>query len=161
MKASIAALTATMIFSVTGCVVVPLPHISHRSPPIDGRVVDGVTGRPVQCALVELTLREGGAHNYGWRGDVRPGPTARTTADGYFHFDTKYNFHLLWYANLSFQFHLPSGTYWTGELRVTHDGYRPLVFSSADDWHGGTCVRVGALALAPDGQETDRPNRGP
>src|SRR5256885_3435418 len=133
---------------LTGCVAVPLPHITRKSPRVSGRVVDGATDRPIESAVVQLITTEGGAANHAWSGDVRPGPTAKTGANGRFRIGTKFNFHLFWYANVSWQFHWPTGAYWDGQLLVKHNGYSDLRVSVLDHLRGEYLVRVADILLA-------------
>src|SRR5437870_2828786 len=78
---------------LTGCIVLPVPHFTKKSPGIDGRVVDAATGRAVDSAVVQLT-------NVGdWDRDLRSDATAKTKTEGDFHLGARYNFHLALYAN--------------------------------------------------------------
>lgn len=135
---------------LTGCIAVPLPHVTRKGPSVRGKVVDQVTGKPIEGALVELITREGGARHYAWSGgDPQPGPTAKTGADGEFHVWTGFNFHLFWYANVSWQFHWPTGAYWGGQLLVTREGYSDLKPPVLHGWNGEYSSKVEEIRLVP------------
>jgi hypothetical protein len=116
---------------LTGCIVVPLPHVTESSPSIKGRIIDAMTSQPIKNAVVQLENRQAQDKRHASIHD-RPqdGATTKTRADGRFSLGPRYNFHLLWYCNPSFQFHLPNGTYWLGELSVTHPDYERFSASS-------------------------------
>lgn len=98
---------------------------------IEGHVRDASTGRPVAGATVELTTRSAQAADYAsLNNEMKRGARTRTDADGSFHIATRHNFHLLWYANPSFQFHIPSGSYWLGESTVSREGYESVALHS-------------------------------
>src|SRR5271169_6536094 len=105
---------------LVGCMVFPVPHLSQQSPRLSGSVVDSATGRPIEGASIQITNR-GDAH-----GDLYPGPIITTRANGEFRLGARYNLHLLYYWNPSFQFSLPLGSSWTGDLRVAPAAYEPL-----------------------------------
>jgi hypothetical protein len=112
---------------LTGCIVVPLPHVTQSSPSIKGRITDAMTSLPIKNAIVQLENHEAQDKRHASLHDrPRHGATTKTRADGRFSIGSRYNFHLLWYCNPSFQFHLPNGAYWLGELSVTHPGYEPF-----------------------------------
>jgi hypothetical protein len=123
--------------------VFPVPHLSRQSPRLKGRVVDAASGNPIQGASVQV-LNRGDAH-----GDLYAGAIAKTKANGEFRLGATYNLHLLYYCNPSFQFSLPLGSYWKGELRVTHAGYASLSYSVVDVEKREAPVAVGDLRLVP------------
>jgi hypothetical protein len=59
------------------------------------------------------------------------------------------NFHVLWYANVSWQFHWPTGAYWSGRLRVKREGYSDLTTPVFRDWDGEYSVTVPDIRLVP------------
>lgn len=119
---------------VSGCIVVPLPHVTKRSPGLEGHVRDATTGQPIAGATVELVTHEGQARDYAMVGhDTRQGARVRTGDDGSFDIGPRYNFHLLWYANPSFHFHVPFGTFWLGESTISRDGYRSVSLHSSNE----------------------------
>ena len=129
---------------LTGCVVLPVPHVTKESPRTLGRVVDAETGAPVEGAVVQLTTVDD------WNQKPQPGAHARTGADGTFELGSRYNFHLALYANPSWAIHFPPGSYWEGKLLVTREYYAPLSFRFPHSWHGGrdrNWVHVGDLRL--------------
>jgi hypothetical protein len=143
-------LSVACLSAFTGCVVVPLPHVTRKSASVSGKVVDGATGRPIEGAFVEVVINEGGARRHAWSGgEKHPGPAARTRADGEYHVGTGLNFHALWYANVSWQFHWPSGAYWSGRLRVKREGYSDLTTEVLRDWNGEYSVRAPDIRLVP------------
>ena len=137
--------------ALTGCVAVPLPHYTRSSPHVSGKVIDSETGTPIEGARVEWIREEGGARRYAWGGgDRHPGPVATTGADGQFGGGTKLNFHIFWYANVSWQFHWPTGSYWNGELEVTRQGYRSQLLRVLNNWcNGEYSVRAPNVLLVP------------
>ncbi|MCD6050145.1 MAG: Carboxypeptidase regulatory-like domain [Verrucomicrobia bacterium] len=111
----------------TGCMVVPIPHATKQSPTIDGRVVDP-QGNPIAGVHIKL-LNE--LRHTGPRNDPATKPAETTSGpDGRFRLSSQHNFHLLWYGNISFSFHVPRGEYWTGCLIVSHADYSPLYHDS-------------------------------
>ena len=62
---------------------------------------------------------------------------------------TKLNFHLFWYANVSWQFHWPTGAYWSGRLRIKRKGYSDLTTPVLRRWDGEYSVRVPDIRLVP------------
>lgn len=131
---------------LTGCIVLPVPHVTKSSPPTHGKVVDAESGTPVDGAAVQLTTS--GA----WDGKPRSGALTTTAADGTFHLGSRYNFHLGLYANLSWALHWPPGSYWEGKGLVTRDGYEPLSFDFSERWRttdrDRNWVHVGDLRIA-------------
>jgi hypothetical protein len=127
---------------LTGCIVVPIPHTSRKSPAIEGRVVDS-NDRPVQGARIELQNEKA----YARTGDDLSVAGARTEtgADGRFNLSQRYNLHLLWYANPSFHFRFPGGAFWTGRLTVARDGF----YTKTHDTGSKTNGHVGDLHLTP------------
>jgi hypothetical protein len=127
---------------LTGCIVVPLPHTSRKSPAIEGRVVDS-RDRPVKGARIELQNEK----VYGRTGEDLSVAGARTEtgADGRFSLWPRYNLHLLWYANPSFQFHVPGGTFWTGRLTVRHPDFYTRTHDAGSKANG----HLGDLHLTP------------
>ena len=140
-------LLALSAFALSGCIVVPLPHVTQRSPHLHGMVVDEISGLPVKDATIQLSAaHQGQTRDYAsWNTEQQsgPAPTAKTRPDGQFDVGAKYNFHLLWYANPSFQFHVPSGNYWLGRLFISHEGYQTLSLS------GVKKGELGELTLTP------------
>ena len=136
--------------ALTGCIAVPLPHYTRSSPDVSGRVIDSKTGVPIEGARVEWVRQEGGARRYAWGGgDRHPGPVAMTGADGRFGGGTKLNFHLLWYANVSWQFHWPTGSYWDGELEIAREGYTGQRLRVVEHWDGEYSVSAPDILLVP------------
>ena len=74
---------------------------------------------------------------------------AKTRADGEFHVGTGLNFHVFWYANISWQFHWPTGAYWSGRLRIKRKGYSDLTTPVLRRWDGEYSVRVPDIRLVP------------
>jgi len=108
---------------LAGCVVLPVPHTTQSSPKISGRALDSRTRRPVAGASVQL-------------GNL-PQIATTTGSDGRFTLNATRNFHLLWYANPSFVMHFPFADaryYWSGSLRITHDGYKPVSIKAVEDY---------------------------
>ena len=140
MRFSIFYVCGACAISLTGCIAVPLPHYTRACPHVSGRVVDGAD-KPVEGAIVELIAAEGGARTYSWSGDARPGPTAKTGADGRFDIGTQFNLHVLWYATVSWQGHWPFGNYWDHEVEVRRQGFNTIRFRGIDSWDGQYCVR--------------------
>ena len=109
-----------------------------------GKVVDAASGEPIEDAMIQITNR-GDSH-----GDLSAGATARTGAGGEFRLRPRYNLHIVYYANASWDMSLPLGSHWTGGVQVTHPGYRPLYFSAVDDTREHKApVIVGELRLVP------------
>jgi hypothetical protein len=127
---------------LTGCIVIPIPHTSTKSPAIQGRVVDS-NDRPVKGARIELQNKKAWART---GADLSvAGARTKTGADGRFNLWPRYNLHLLWYANPSFQFHVPGGAFWTGRLTVSREGF----YSTTHDTGSKTSGQVGDLHLTP------------
>jgi len=135
---------------LTGCIAAPLPHATRKSPSVSGKVIDEATGSPIEGAVVEVITTEGGAARHAWGSDdERPGPTSKTKADGEFHVGTGFNFHLFWYANISWQFHWPTGVYWRGQLSVKKNGYSDLKTPALCHWNGEYSMRLRDIRLIP------------
>ena len=137
-----------LAFLLCGCIVVPLPHVTRESPRLTGRVVDA-NGKPVDGALVQVIVRRGQRRGT-TGGEDLPGPTTRTDKSGRFLLYAHYNFHLLWYANVSWDCHLPFGEYWSGAVLITRDDH-PFHLGVLDYWAGDPSVSVGDMRLT-DGQ---------
>jgi hypothetical protein len=134
-----------------GCIAVPLPHYTRSSPNVSGRVIDAKTGAPIEGARVEWVRQEGGARRYAWGGgDRHPGPVTMTGTDGRFGGGTRLNLHLFWYANVSFQFHWPTGSYWHGDLEVTREGYASQHVQVVEHWNGEYSVRASDIRLVEE-----------
>jgi len=131
---------------LTGCIVLPVPHVTKKSPRTLGRVVDAATSAPIDGAVVQLTTVDD------WNRKPCPGPRTTTAADGSFDLGSSYNFHLGLYANVSWAVHFPAGSYWEGTGLVTCAGYEPLPFHFSPSWQDKnrdrTWVQVGDLRLA-------------
>ncbi len=126
----------------TGCMIVPIPHATKQSPRIEGRVVDP-QGNPIAGAHIKL-LNE--PENSGTDHDPATKPAETTSgSDGRFRLSSRHNFHLLWYGNLSFSFHVPGGEYWTGCLIVSHADYSPMYHDSGSKINR----HLGDLTLTP------------
>src|SRR5687767_906171 len=139
---------------LTGCIVLPVPHVTKKSPRVDGRVVDAESGKPVDGAVVQLTTV--GA----WDTDKRVMGTSTTTgADGSFHLRTRYNFHLGLYANPSWALHWPPGSYWRGALSVVREGYARLSFGYPERWRDTNAIHVGDLKLVRTEHSGPPPNK--
>ena len=142
---------------LTGCIVLPVPHVTKKSPRTLGRVVDAETGASVDGAVVQLTTVGG------WNRKPRPGPRATTAADGSFSFGSRYNFHIALYANVSWALHFPPGSYWEGKGLVTREGYEPLSFYFAERWRARdrdrSWVHVGDLRIARTQPTAAPPNK--
>ena len=127
---------------LTGCVALPIPHTTQSSPKISGRALDSRTRRPVAGASVQLANL--------------PKIATTTGSDGRFTLDATRNFHLIWYANPSFVMHFPYADaryYWSGSLRITHDGYKPVSLKAVKDWPIPSelpSVAVGDVSLQPN-----------
>lgn len=137
-------LVAVLASVLCGCVVVPLPHYTRSSPRLTGRVLDA-GGKPVGGAVVQVIVHKGQRRGTTYSEDL-PGASAHTDESGRFLVDTHYNFHLLWYANVSWDFHLPFGDYWSGEILITRDNH-PFRLRVLDYWAGEPSVTVGELRL--------------
>ena len=114
-------LSALVAIAFSGCVVLPIPHTTQRSPKITGRTLDSRTHRPVANAKVQLANL--------------PKIAVVTDSNGYFLFGATHLFHVIWYANPSFVMHFPyadGSNYWAGALRITSDGYKPLSFQAVN-----------------------------
>jgi hypothetical protein len=142
MRASILLMMPVLL---TGCIVLPVPHVTKKSPRTLGKVVDDATSAPVDGAVVQLTTV--GA----WNRSPCPGRRTTTGADGRFELSSSYNFHLGLYANVSWAVHFPAGGYWEGTGLVTCAGYEPLFFHFSPSWQtesrDRTWVQVGELRL--------------
>ena len=113
---------------LTGCIALPVPHVTKKSPRTLGQVLDAATGAPVGGAVVWLTTMD--------EENRKPylGPRTTTSADGSFDLGSSYNFHLGLYANVSWTMHFPAGSYWEGRGLVTCAGYEPLPFYFSERW---------------------------
>jgi len=101
--------------SLSGCVIVPLPHVTHASPEVVGKVVDSETGDPVPQAAVRLA--------------DRPSVVTSSKADGTFVLPHSWNFHLLWWATYDgINVHFPDGMRPSGDISISHAGYRTYEF---------------------------------
>ncbi|HEY4415855.1 MAG TPA: carboxypeptidase-like regulatory domain-containing protein [Verrucomicrobiae bacterium] len=135
-------LTLGLTVLLTGCIIIPFPHTSIKSPEVEGRVVDS-NDRPVKGARIELE----NCKAYGRTGTDWTVPGARTTtgADGRFSLWPKYNLHLLWYSNPSFQFNIPGGAFWTGRLTVSCEGFYVKTYDTGSTTNG----HIGDLHITP------------
>ena len=128
--------------ALTGCVALPVPHTTQSSPKISGRALDSRTRQPVAGASVQLTNL--------------PKVATTTGSDGRFTLNATHNFHLIWYANPSFVLHIPYADaryYWSGSLRITHDGYKPVSLKAVEDYPLPSTlpsVTIGDVSLQPN-----------
>ena len=106
-------------------------------------------GKPVDGAIVQVIVRRGQRRGTTYDEDL-PGASTRTDKSGRFLLYAHYNFHLLWYANVSWDFHLPFGEYWSGVVLITRDDH-PSHLQVLDHWAGDPSISVGDLRLA-DGE---------
>ena len=137
-------LVAVLAFVLCGCVAVPLPHYTRSSPRLTGRVLDA-SGKPVGGAIVQVIVHKGQRRGTTYSEDL-PGASADTDESGRFLVHTHYNFHLLWYANVSWDGHLPFGEYWSGEILITKDDH-PFRLCVLNYWAGERSVAVGEVRL--------------
>jgi hypothetical protein len=127
---------------LTGCILVPLPHTSTKSPAIEGRVVDS-NDQPVEGAHIVLeNCKAWGPTDEDW--SVH-GARTTTGADGRFNLWPRYNLHLLWYWNPSFQFSIPGGAFWTGQLTVSYGPFYTRTYDTGSTTNG----HVGDLHVTP------------
>jgi hypothetical protein len=122
-------LTATAV-SVGGCVI-PFPHIKQTSGPVEGVVVDGVTGEPLQGATVCVAYPDGGTRE------------ALTDTAGRFRFGSKHRFHWGYVFGVALNYSLPYDCGWHdfNYVVVEADGYRPVAFSpSSEPWPPGNTI---------------------
>lgn len=131
----------TLSFLLTGCIVLPVPHVTRKSPRIQGRILDAETGQPLNNAVVQFDTLDDSP------GKWRAGASAATGPDGNFQLEPGYNFHFAVYANLSWARHFPGGTYWYRTLTVSRDGYRQLRYEYPKAWKDTNLVFVGNLKL--------------
>jgi len=114
---------------------------------LGGRIVDAETGKPIERAVVSLKNHEAQDFRHASvSDDSRPGASTISRSNGTFHIGSRYNLHLLWYANPSWQFHIPFGTYWLGEVEVSCEGYNTLAVTSPG---GSSAHDFGDLRLVP------------
>lgn len=133
--------------ALSGCVIVPLPHVTQESPRVTGRIIDSATGRPLSNAVVQLWSRAASDMAYATPREVQlAGARAVSAADGHFQIRPRYNFHFVYYANPSFYFHLPFGRYWVGELTVKKTNYSERYFHARGD---PPDTEIGDLKLDP------------
>ena len=135
-------LSTLVTIAFSGCVVLPIPHTTQRSPKITGRTLDSRTHRPIADAKVQLANL--------------PNIAAVTDSNGVFFINPTHLFHVIWYANPSFVMHFPYAdvsNYWSGSLHITADGYKPLSFLAANkDWPPPSerkSTKVGDIFLQP------------
>ena len=124
--------------ALAGCVVLPIPHTTERTPKIIGRTLDLQTRRPIAGASVQLANL--------------PKQAALTGSDGHFILNATHYFHLIYYANPSFVMHFPyadSPNGWLGALRITHDGYKPLSVKASKDGRAERPVDFGDVYVQP------------
>jgi hypothetical protein len=145
MKSRKCPLLAVILIAVatflSGCIALPIPHTTKQSPGLDGRVVD-LEGRPVKGARIEVEVHECYSRS---EYDSTIGARTRTGSDGRFSLWPRYNFHFIWYANPSFQLHLPGGSSWTGRVAIRHDSFNYLMIYGTVATNG----HVGDLHLIP------------
>jgi len=108
-------------FCLSGCVIVPMPFTSDRSPQFRAKVVDAATRKPITGAHIWTV------------GNERKKVTTDST--GQFLLRPSKNIHLLFYANPSWGFGLPQGKK-TNVLVVHAEGYSALTldFSLKATW---------------------------
>ncbi len=123
---------ALLLLNVTGCVFpAPVPHVTKRSPSLEGYVRDAQTGLPISGATVELVNRRAQDRHYASNADeARTGARTRTGEDGRFQLGPRYNFHYLGMWTPSFIFHVPDGNYWLGASTVRCEGYHSVSLRS-------------------------------
>ncbi len=100
----------------SSCMIFPIPHVSERSPALRGRLIDS-HANPIHGAEIELQQ----IAYFKTSNEVSLISGARTTTekDGTFRLWPRYNAHLLYYINPSFDMHWPGGSYWSGKVKVT------------------------------------------
>ena len=120
---SIASRTVKALFGMacfsslmSGCVIIPLPFTSDKSPQFSAKVLEEDSDAPIENARV-------------WVGS-EPKYYVTTDSNGEFLLKPRSNFHVLFYANLSFGFGLPAGTY-SQELHIEANNFfsRTIDFS--------------------------------
>ncbi len=105
--------------------------------------MDASNGRPVEGAVVEAIIEST------WERKPVGNLTTRSGSDGKFKISSKQNFHMLYYANPSFQFHAPQGSSWTGRLHIKHDKYVTRLLKAEDKWWDERRLDFGEIMLEP------------
>jgi hypothetical protein len=97
---------------------------------------------PVPGAHIELQNKN--AHSQsGTEALLVAGAQTTTGADGYFNLWPRYNAHLFYYINPSFDFHWPGGSYWKGQLNVKSETGKSQTFKIRENKGG----QIGDLIL--------------
>lgn len=138
-------ITCALALFLCGCIAVPLPHVTCRSPRVSGRVLDA-RGEPVDGAVVQIIANKGTRRGTTYDDDL-PGASTRTDKSGRFLLRARYNFHLLWYATASWDVHVPFGTYWSGVLLISEGGHDASRVRLLDYWSGERSVTVGDIQV--------------
>lgn len=130
-------------FFQSACIVIPVPHPTERSPSLQGRVLDR-NNKPVQGARIEL-VNENAHGRDGIPAKMVAGAQTTTEPDGSFALWPRYNAHLFYYINLSFDFHWPGGSYWNGQIKVSEEKFNSKTFKLDKNKSG----QIGNLFLTP------------
>ena len=125
----------------TGCIIMPVPHPTERSPSLQGRVIDS-DDNPIQGARIELQNKNAHSRD-GTEALLVSGAQTTTGSDGYFSLRPRYNAHLFYYINPSFDFHWPGGSYWSGKLKVNSEKFKSQTFHIGENKSG----QIGELIL--------------
>ena len=128
----------------SACIIIPVPHPTERSPSLQGRVID-VNDNPVQGAHIEL-VNENAHSRSGSNALLVAGAQTTTGNDGYFNLWPRYNAHLFYYINPSFDFHWPGGSYWNGQLKVSGKNFNSKTFNIDKSKSG----QIGDLVVTPN-----------
>ena len=128
----------------SACVIIPVPHPTERSPALQGRVIDA-KNNPVQGAQIEL-VNENAHCRDGFNRLLVAGAQTTTGNDGSFNLWPRYNVHLLYYINLSFDFHWPGGSYWTRQVKVSGENFNSKTFRIDKSKSGN----IGDLVVTPN-----------
>jgi hypothetical protein len=97
---------ALCCLSFNGCV--PIPSADERSPEISGRILDAVTGQPIQGARIALT--------------EHPSTSALSDSSGHFKLHATHNIHLITILGPCIA-HWPEGKYYNDTLDISHLNY--------------------------------------
>ena len=141
MKIRLLCYLALLATCQTGCIIIPVPHPTERSPSLQGRVIDS-NNNPIQGARIELQNKN--AHRRsGTEALIMSGAHTTTGSDGYFSLWPRYNAHLFYYINPSFDFHWPGGSYWNGQLNINSERFKSQTFKIGENKSG----QIGDLIL--------------
>ncbi len=112
-----------VLAAVTSGCVVPFPHVKQTCGPVDGKVVDSRTGRPVCGATVRIRYPDGDARE------------THTDDQGRFEFGRKYRLHWGVMIGIALNYSLPYDIGWFdfSDILIEAEGHRTVVFKPSPD----------------------------